>query len=92
MSHVDLLVTQSLGPAGPGLRGEGDDRAVAAAAARLHGGQVNVVIPLPEGLLVLVVPVDQIKVPSSGPGPSPPVSLLVLRASVLSIRPDPRVS
>ena len=86
MSHVDLLVTQGLGPAGPGLRGEGDDRAVTA-AARLHGGQVDIVISLSEGLLLLVVSVDDIEVSSSGPGPPPPVSLLMM-SSVLSIRPD----
>ena len=91
MSHVDLLVAQTrLGPAGPGLRGEGGDGAVTA-AARLHGGQVDIVISLSEGLLLLVVPVDDIEVSSSGPGPPPPVSLLMM-SSVLSVRPDPLLS
>ena len=92
MSHVDLLVAQTLpGPARPGLRGEGGDGAVAAAAAaRVHGGQVNIVISRPEGPFLAGVPVDDIEVSGRGPGPPPPVLLppLLVRTSLLPVRPD----
>ena len=61
-----------MGPARSRVGGEGcHGGIVTAAGAGVHGGHVHVVILLPEGLLL--VSVDNVEVPGSGPGPPPPV-------------------
>ena len=83
VSHVDLVVTQSLGPPRPtGRRHRGNGGTVTTGAS-LHGRHIHIVISLPDGLLL--VPVDHVKVPLSGPGPPPPVSGLPPALAVLPV-------